>query len=83
MSFADHFQWIKGHATQEDVEAGRSTPEDKRGNDQSDTNADIGVSLVGGVGLVRLGEWLAARHDKYISFMQRIQKYIAVVTPAE
>ena len=33
---------VKGHATQEDIEAGRSTPEDKKGNDNSDANADRG-----------------------------------------
>lgn len=33
---------VKGHATQEDIEQVRSTPEDKRGNDASDELADEG-----------------------------------------
>ena len=74
---------VKGHATAEDIKEGKSTIEDKLGNDKSDSNADDGVRKIGGVGLVRLGEWLAKRHQTYIKFMAKIQKVIAAVTIAE
>ena len=45
---------VKGHASQEDITAGRATQADKYGNDKSDGNADKGVQSVGGVGLVKL-----------------------------
>ena len=43
---------VKGHATEEDVREGRSTHQDKDGNDRSDSNADQGVELLAGEGLV-------------------------------
>ena len=30
-----------------------------------------------------MGDWLAARHDKYNTFMKRVQKMIATITLAE
>ena len=74
---------VKGHATQEDVENGTSTVKDRAGNDRSDTNADEGVEKIGGEGLVRLGAWIAERHDRYIALMRRIQRFIAAVTKEE
>ena len=38
---------------------------DKKGNDISDTNADKGGEMIKGKGLVKLGEWVANRHDSY------------------
>ena len=67
---------VKGHATQEDVEAGVTTEADKRGNDRSDENADEGVRNIAGVGLVRLGQWVADRRERYIALMRRIQQFI-------
>ena len=74
---------VKGHATTEDVKQGKSTIKDQEGNDRSDKNADAGVRKVGGAGLVRLGKWLADRHQKYMTFMARVQKVMAAVTIAE
>ena len=45
---------VKGHATNEDVEAGISTAADKTGNDKHDTNADEGVEKIKGRGLTVL-----------------------------
>ena len=56
---------VKGHATEKDIEEGKNT-EDREGNDRSDSNADKGVLMIGGEGLVDLGNWLADRHDAYI-----------------
>ena len=41
------------------------------------------MTKVGGVGLVKLGAWLAERHDAYIAFMIRIQNMIVAITKAE
>ena len=46
---------VKGHATQEDVDAGVTTEADKRGNDKSDENADEGVKSIAGAGLRPMG----------------------------
>ena len=53
------------------------------GNDKSDEQADRGVESIGGRGLVKLGVWLAKRHDRYASFMKRVHKMIATITIAE
>ena len=74
---------VKGHATAEDIEKGRSTTEDKIGNDKSDANADAGVEAIAGRGLVKLGSWAAARHQRYVKFVGRVQKYIATIVLAE
>jgi len=73
---------VKGHATKQDIEEGRSNAVDKEGNDRSDENADEGVLMIGGAGLVRLGKWLTDRHDSYIAFMRRVQRMIVAVTKA-
>ena len=36
-------RWTKGHATEEDIETGRSTQEDKEGNDAADALATLAV----------------------------------------
>ena len=74
---------VKGHATKEDVEQGRSTIADRHGNDKADKNADEGAEMVYGGGLVKLGQWLAERHSRYVCFMRRVQKMIVAVTSAE
>ena len=74
---------VKGHATNDDVEKGKSTREDQYGNDKADKNADVGVEMVYGGGFAKLGQWLANRHSRYVNFMRRIQKMIAAVTLAE
>ena len=45
---------VKGHATEEDIEQGKSTVKDRNGNNKSDTLADRGVESINGVGLVKL-----------------------------
>jgi len=53
---------VKGHATEKDIENGRSNPEDKEGNDFSDKLAGKGVEAVVGIGLVKLGNgWKLGR----------------------
>ena len=41
------FTWVKGHATNADVQAGRTAPEDKLGNDAVDALAKAGVPPCG------------------------------------
>ena len=49
---------VKGHATQEHIDQGKSTRYDKDGNDQSDQLADEGGTTLNGKGLVSLARWL-------------------------
>ena len=74
---------VKGHATEEDVEKGVATREDKVGNDNSDTLADKGAQEVQGAGLVKLAGWIASRHDRYAKFIRRVQKLIVGVLMVE
>ena len=74
---------VKGHATAEDVAAGRSTEEDRIGNDRSDTNADRGVECIHGKGLVVMAGWLAKRHKAYKKFIERIHNFIVGLAKAE
>ena len=74
---------VKGHATQDDVNAGKATQADKHGNDRSDENADKGVQSMGGVGLVKLANWAARRHASYRQLMARIHKFIVAIATAE
>ena len=81
--FNRYLRKVKGHAIAEDVRKGKSTAQDKEGNDRSDKNADKGVEQFAGEGLVKLGTWVAARQVQYIKFIARIHKVIAAVTKAE
>ena len=74
---------VKGHTTKEDIQKGISKEGDKEGNERSDENADKRVIKIAGEGLVRLGAWVAGRHDKYIALMKRIQNMIAAVLKEE
>lgn len=73
----------KGHATLLDIQEGRSTLKDKIGNNIGDELADRGAQSINGPGLVRLGRWLAHKHNNYCKFMFRVHKMIAAVTIAE
>ena len=81
--FNQDLRKVKGHAIAEDVRKGKSTAQDKEGNDRIDRNADKGVAQIAGEGLVKLGTWVAARQEQYIKFVARIHKMIAAVTEAE
>ena len=74
---------VKGHATNEDVEAGISTAVDKIGNDKSDANVGEGVEKIKAKGLIVLGKWIVESHDRCKKLMGRIQKMIAVINFAE
>ena len=76
-------RWVKGHATNEDIRQGRSSSSDQKGNDRSDTNADKGVEMVAGEGLVTLAKWAAQRYEGYLKFMAKVHTMIAAVTMAE
>ena len=74
---------VKGHATMEDVEAGRSTREDMIGNDKADKNADKGVEAIQGPGLVELAKWTAKRHKANRCFIMRVQRFIVAIITVE
>ena len=42
-----------------------------------------GVESIQGRGFVKLASWIVERHDKYGSFIKRVQKFIAGVLIAE
>ena len=73
----------KGHATLTDVQEGRSALMDNIGNHISDKLVDQGVESINGPGLVRLGRWLAHRHDNYTKFMARAHRMIVALPAAE
>ena len=77
------FREVKGHATDKDVENEISNIRDREGNDTSDKLADKGVEAIAGIGLVKLGKWLEARHKKYRTLMVSVHRKIAAVTLAE
>ena len=60
----------KGHATSLDIAEGRSNEKDREGNDKADANADVGVRMINGKGLVTLAKWIAVRHQDYVKFMR-------------
>ena len=69
--------------TFKDIEEGRSNVKDNVGNNESDKLADRGIQDINGKGLVRLGKWIAERHDRYKHLMRRVHNMIATVTLAE
>ena len=73
---------VKGHATEEDVQDGRATKEDKEGNDQADAAANKGARSMQ-EGFVIFAQWAKGRVQAYTNLMQRIQKVISAVLKAE
>ena len=74
---------VKGHATDEQVEAGTVKIEDKVGNDKSDDLAFQGVEDIHGIGLLKLANWTAKRQQKYGRFMAKVRKFIVGMTLLE
>ena len=74
---------VKGHATSEDINEGRSSEKDEAGNDYWDELADDGVLSIGGAGLVLLRKWLAEKMQDYQDLMARVHRMIAAVLKAE
>ena len=65
----------KGHTTLKDLEDGKITVEQRKGNAFSDTAADAG-SHQAMPGLLHLTKWMAARHKQYCKFMDRVHRFI-------
>ena len=74
---------VKGHATEQDVIEGRSTEEDRDGNDKSDKLADKGVEEIAGKAFVKLGSSCEARWKRFRKLVNRVHKMILGVTIAE
>ena len=66
---------VKGHATQEDIDQGKSNIHDKNGNDEADTVANLAVANHA-PGMVSLTNWYAARHADYTKLVGRVQLFI-------
>ena len=73
---------VKGHATNEYINEGRSNGKDKACNDYSDDLADDGVLNIGGCGLVLLGRSMAEKMQDYQNLMARVHRMIATVPNA-
>jgi hypothetical protein len=82
---AHAFEKVKGHATQEDITAGRATAEHKLGNDDADGCATKGVEATfgGNMRTANAMRWLAKRHEDYRSFMNRVHKMIIAILKME
>ena len=75
-------QKSRGHAIVEDVEQGKSTQADREGNETSEKLVER-VEAIKGIDLVKVGKWIARRHDSYGKLMRWVQNMIAATTPAE
>ncbi len=66
---------VKGHVTQEQVNANTHRSVDKEGNDKADQAADIAVETHG-KDVVDVARILHRRHNSYMRFMQNVTKHI-------
>ncbi len=73
---------VKGHATAEMVEQGKVKPEDKAGNDSSDTYATKGTNEHGSH-TIELANWFRIRQSRYANFIKDVQTIIIEVLKAE
>ena len=80
--FSVRITWVKGHATQADIASGRSTHENRKGNNHADDAATWGTESHQ-PGMLALTRWLASRHIKYIKLMSRVQSLIVKMLIAE
>lgn len=67
--------WVKGHASQDHIDAGVTSVEDKAGNDQADLVADEATALYG-VDLNNIAKWYAQRAKAYYWFMRKVAHHI-------
>ena len=73
---------MKGHATNEQVEAGEVKAEDNVGNDHSDGAATRGIESCM-PGLAQLARIYDERHEKYMGVMLRVQRFVAAMKKEE
>ena len=69
---------VKGHATDDMVEAGQVRAADKLGNDKADEAADEGVTLFGAP-MVRLSKNYTKRHIAYSQLVADIHEHLAFI----
>ena len=74
--------WCKGHAKQEHIDKGLSSPLLKLGNDMADVNATKGVEQHV-EGLLQLACFYASKQGHYIKFVSRIHNMFMRVLHAE
>ena len=67
--------WVKGHATQEHVDKGITTIENKVGNQEVDAVAGLGTALHG-EDVMLAAKCMSARHGKYLKFMKMVSHHI-------
>ena len=71
---AVNLTWVKGHATQQHIDAGVSNPVDKSGNDAADEAADVGT-LLHGRDLLGTMHAMQNRFNKYFNTMKKISQH--------
>ena len=71
--------WVKGHAKQEHIDNGVTTPYDKAGNDLADAAADEAYDLPNDRGDHKVIQFLAARHNRYFKTYTCFLKMFAAV----
>ena len=74
--------WTKGHATQQDIDKGRSSVFHRAGNDRADACADDGVAMHE-EGLLQLSGQYEVKHQAYLSLVCDIHTIILNVLKAE
>ncbi len=66
---------VKGHVSQEQVDAQQYRAADKRGNDKADEAADVGTQLYG-KNVTETANFFHTRHHRYTNFMLDVAKHI-------
>ena len=74
---------VKGHATAEDIAAGRSTILQRTGNIEADTCATLGVQEAAKDTRGKLAAWLLKRQALYGLWLKDINKLVVQVLKAE
>ena len=66
---------MKGHVTDEQVASKQYRETDKKGNDQADKAADMGVKAHG-ADVIRAANLFQIRHQQYVRFMRNVSMHI-------
>jgi hypothetical protein len=80
---AQRLKKVKGHASFQDVADGKSTTEDRLGNNEADICATLGIQEATPGPMRRIACWLLRRQTLYGKWLLNINKVIIAVLRAE
>ena len=80
---AQRLSKVKGHATFEDVDTGKSTTEERLGNNEADACATLGIHEATPGPMRRIACWLLRRQSLYGQWLVNVNKVIIAVLRAE